>query len=1606
MRGSAITISILAIAALSKSANAAEVCGNAVDDDANGLVDEKCYPTLTTGQCDNPLTCAETGMVSPLTGSLRYQLPPDVAPSVPFGPGIQFTRFYVSQYAPGGSAPAYRKALGERWHHSYASWLDKYTTPSPDEIVLHLPRGQDAMFKFTGTVGGFDEYNTFQPGFRFQYLKQRVASPNEYELKTLTGERLIYNSSGKLIEIHDSLATANKVLLTYDGNGMLSTVTDANNKRRLLFSYTSSVITSIAFQLNDSGWTTQHTTSYSYTNGNLTGVTIGSQSAQTNVYTSSYLTSIQDGAGNTLVNFVYDSATAGKVVRVDTPRGLVGYEFASSRSNCSGKTVLYFHRQNTTSCSVDSDCGTGYLCGGKTGSGSTGQCFRGARCLTVSSPSEDVVTTVSAFAGNSETCDGACLDAIDHVWDTASSRLDLTAVKDPSNYFTVTEFETTGASKGLPKKIIYGASDSSGTGGQRTVFITYDSNFPGRVAETRRQTEAALNQTGGTCSPSTSTECQRTLHTYTTDGKLATVRQIGHTLNASAGIITYDFTTTNTYDTKGRLTLIDGPLSGTFDSTVLEYWSDASPLKDGFLQNFKRQIGPSGAPSPTYLTQPSLSFDFWGNAIVLKDADLTISCQTFDSARGFLSQRREQMNGQTDCTTHSSDLVTSYERDSALRLTKVTRPDGSCIHYEYDTRGRLSKTKRRDDCTAASSGEKEEYTYSDDGLLTKIETFDSSSVVTKRQELTYLDSRRIEKIINPVDTSKWTGLIYEARGLLSEIAAKDGSSDLSKTTWVYNADGRVTDEKRFTAGTSFDTWALIFDWLGNQEKVTDGDSKVTESVRDDLGRVVKLINPDLGGYPTLRVYNDASQLLTIKERFNVDGEQIHNFTYDPVNRPLDANYHGGQCVTFDVADIVRAHDCLGTGGGCTSGAPACPSGTSCTNLAGRLAYVKVKLMCTSAAGPDNDYTLEQETWFGYDAAGRVTHEYIKDDSDATNPRTAAHVYEWTKNGALSKVTLPSTAVLGATFGSTGSNSDTDRITALWRTNTSTPIIDNLLWEPYGPFKQYNQFNSSSLTALRTVVTRNLAYRITNIKVEKQTGGSLHEVALSEDAKGRVTFRNYYPNTPTGRYDSHFIYDLQDRVLCENTDSSGTCPTSGSNLKNNHSASPPFTAAGDWKTLLRPIPGSTGVTHAFALTSGTHQIATVTQSDGTPTFGATTFTHNTLGNRSSDDNSASSSLSHDTRDYTYDARRNVVNVHGEYYTGTAWHEYDVASAFDAKNRRVFKSFYDNTTTKLATWFFYYDALDRLVEIRHTPDTSASSTYSLFQLVWLGDRLVLYWQTDYPSVTTSKRYVATDETTRPIDMTCWGTGNCPRVWTVNPDAWGNDTVLTGSDVFQPILFAGQYKDDETIAWQNDGTTRHRPGVVLNGYRTYDPWTGSYLQVDPLVDSTWSTYIYVNSDPVGKSDPDGRRITVTLTVSAGFPVSGTFCWRDGSWGIEVDAGCLWGFDDDEWRFGGTQSVPCPLPYHPCDLSPNCTRCKDGCNVIFDLEVCACIRNGEGDPSFCATNEQFARKACMERCKDMGQCHFVDDETQQNRPAPSTEECNKVTGNPFPFGQLSLTQ
>jgi hypothetical protein len=607
------------------SATGTEICGNGSDDNGDGVADEGCYPTLTTGVCESPLSCADTGMVSWATGSLHYDLPPDLAPKVPYGPGIGFRRFYLSMATPGTVTPAVNQTpLGPHWSHTYLSYL-RVTTSGfrPDDIVyVHMSDGRDVRFFISPTTGTF----VAQPGAHVLSLAFD-STTSTWRMQLLTGETVVYNNSGQLAEIWDTMPTPNKVLVTWDSttNGNVSTVTDAAGLHRLLFSYRGGFMTSMQYQtFASSTWTTQHTTTFDYSNGashdatsgwyvpanatewtdllagtglpnpsslwldqetsgnfadsigsvtltappgtgyfvsvpgwsrkawrwldtagaavgTLTGVpdlhsssmmvlslqaitntpsatrsimlmgaggamtnnvtvqynssdlyqletdsttvtgtvnhgtgvvpqvlryvvgtgisklfvenevlsvngtppptgsiglgfgaeyfsspailhpyaaawygsaaeltdaqvatvisriengtgvlhsvTIGGQLAQVYSYDANgNMNKISDGGGTQVVAFGYSATNGGEVDRVTTSRGTVGFEYNATRTGCSGsgETMLYFNQGNTTSCSVDSDCGTGFMCGGKTGTGATGTCFLAGRCLTTS----------------------------------------------------------------------------------------------------------------------------------------------------------------------------------------------------------------------------------------------------------------------------------------------------------------------------------------------------------------------------------------------------------------------------------------------------------------------------------------------------------------------------------------------------------------------------------------------------------------------------------------------------------------------------------------------------------------------------------------------------------------------------------------------------------------------------------------------------------------------------------------------------------------------------------------------------------------------------------------------------------------------------------------------------------------------------------------------------------------------------------------------------------------------------------------------------------------------------------------------------------------------
>ncbi|KAB2910761.1 MAG: hypothetical protein F9K40_01985 [Kofleriaceae bacterium] len=1417
--------SLLLLASLAAPAEAAEICGDGLDNDSDLMADEGCNPAAVTGVCESPLDCALTGTIAPKSGNATYRLPPDLDIKVPFGPALTFQRFYTSLYEPGGGAPAYRKPLGPHWGHNFMSWLDKNTSPNPDQVILHTPGGRDVLFQFSNTTGGYDYYIA-QPGFHVQHLRQKVTgNPKNWELRLLDGTTYVYNWSsptGKLIEIWDSLATPNKVVIAYDGSGQVSTVTDASGKKRLLFSYSSGVVSSVAYQTINGGTpTTRVTASYGYTSGDPTSVSIGGTTVQTMQYSGGYLTKILSDSKD-VISYSYLSSTPGKVVRAISPAGEIGFEYASARTQCSGGTMLFFNKVGTTTCDDDADCGTDHLCGAETNpaAANTGVCYRAARCIQMTSPGEDLVDTVSYLDG----CTGACLKNSEYDW---LSTPELAGVKEADGNWTSYQRN----SNGLVTLMARGDTDSDPTnsGGHKTWYLYGNSTFPGKVTEIRRISEL---KAGGSpaCDASTTTDCARTLFTWNSNGLLGSKQEIGFTLDATGATVSYSYTTSFTYDTKGRLTQVDGPLSGANDVTDYTYWSSTDVFKDGYLKEIKRK-----KDTTNYLVTALDGYDYWGNATSQQEPDTTFTCRTFDASRGVLTEERVAMASQTSCgSINSNDLRTYFTYDPWLRLTKTQNPYGDCVHREYDSLGRLSSLKERDDCNPASAGDTIEYSYADSGvatdsLLMKVSYKDASNTITRIQEYSYYDSRHTENAFNPVNKSYARTFSYAADGQVVQMDHEDGQG---KTEWLRDTLNRVDALRRYKTSGTYDTWDSSFvAQFGQPTSVTDDNSKSMQRVWDDLGREVKVVSPDSG--TTIYVFDAAGRRVTVVEADGTAGEVQHSFTYDNLDRVLTEDYGTENCGTGQPVDISYTYDVAPV---------SCPTGADCTRQAGRLAHVRSTLLCSASYG---DNTLDQEVFFAYDDAGRLVQEYLRDDSGRTAPQS----YSWNKNGRQTAAIPPSGTSVDWTYDISGSNSNANKVGQLSR--NSSAVADTITWLPFGPIASYYQQNQTcwsggagcTLYNIQARLTWNLAYRPVEVLYENIPGDDTFRIAYSEDARGRTTVKDYtspaaYGNIP----DSYLTYDWLDRVVCDATQS-GACPTSGSALRSNINGSPPYTASNDRVQMLHRGYGTLTYTHT--LRTGKDQIDYITTS---PSTGTTTFGWDDRGNRISDDSNA---YVRDGRTFAFDGRSNVRQITGQTFDGSNWRNYTITNAYDHKSRRVFKSYVQAGLSE-AHWFFYYDQDDRLLEVKHTPNIASPSTYSIFQFYWVGTRAIAYWQQDFPSSTISRRYLHSDAENKVLEVWSWPTtGAATNQWRIEPDSFGWDIVLFGHSVYQPLRGLGgrEYVDEEMISY-NDSIGGLRPPLHLADGRMYDPFVAGYLQARrPTSVDSYGALGSVISPPAGR-------------------------------------------------------------------------------------------------------------------------------------------------------------
>jgi RHS repeat-associated protein len=223
------------------------------------------------------------------------------------------------------------------------------------------------------------------------------------------------------------------------------------------------------------------------------------------------------------------------------------------------------------------------------------------------------------------------------------------------------------------------------------------------------------------------------------------------------------------------------------------------------------------------------------------------------------------------------------------------------------------------------------------------------------------------------------------------------------------------------------------------------------------------------------------------------------------------------------------------------------------------------------------------------------------------------------------------------------------------------------------------------------------------------------------------------------------------------------------------------------------------------------------------------------------------LSYGGRDYTHDARGRVTSwTAGAQTTQLEWDDDDrlasltlpngqkLAYTFDVSGRRATLSIDGTAQHKLL-----FNGLQLLAQQDANGELTQRYVYATHSHV---PDLILHqseWYRVIKDVRGSVRLVvhATDGTV---------------AQRLDYDEFGRVTA-DSSPGFQPFGFAGGLYD-------------HRSGLVLFGYRVYDPFTGRFLTRDPL----WhdgghsNLYLYVANDPVNFIDPDGLFYYSSLALS----------------------------------------------------------------------------------------------------------------------------------------------
>jgi len=523
---------------------------------------------------------------------------------------------------------------------------------------------------------------------------------------------------------------------------------------------------------------------------------------------------------------------------------------------------------------------------------------------------------------------------------------------------------------------------------------------------------------------------------------------------------------------------------------------DTSIYHDGSSFEGVQLIVPS-----TYLTGNTTTYTYTssGQLATITDARNNATALTYDTS-GRMTKITDANSKETDFTYNARAKVTSvtnalnetteFEYDDKDRLNKIIYPDTNEVNFTYDLAGR--RTSVEDEL-----GHETTYAYDDAYRLTSITDalshttsfgYDSMSNLTSQTDalsnvtsFEYDDFDRLKKIVYPAPSPSATPLqetmTYDKNGNVKTKVDTGGRT----TSYDYDTANRLTK---------------ITDALTNETQFTYNARSQMTKVKDDLNQEYTFTYDALGRTLTQTrnsqtmtfTYDNVGNRIT-REDYNGDDT---TYTYDDLNRLTNIAYSGasGENATYTYDDLSRMLTAVNAAG----------TVTFTYDNRGRLATEE------DVFGHDLEYT--------YDAAGRRT---------ALELDTAAHT-SFAYDNANRLTTLTDEASNDFTFAYDNANRLTSktapngiittyeydgmsRLKRLKDALSGTSIFD----------RQYSYNSANQISSIADLVnTRNFTYdnvdRLTTVTV----GGSTVE-SYTYDSVGNRTASHLSGSYTTGSF---------------------------------------------------------------------------------------------------------------------------------------------------------------------------------------------------------------------------------------------------------------------------------------------------------------------------------------------------------------------------------------------------------------------------------------------------------------------------------------------------------